>query len=132
MTEFVVSEKRQLAEQMFAPYWAERPVWAALDVGEGWLDLVTETLDALRKVYPEVKVLQVKEKFSGLRFYVERSNAEMDAIIDTAEASSYTICEICGGEGRPGARGRGWQSTRCDADAPEGWTEFTDNDEEDD
>ena len=47
-----------------------------------------------------IEVLQVKEKFGGLRFYVGGVPAEqfdmVHAFIDAVEAQSYTVCEECG------------------------------------
>ncbi len=61
-------------------------------------------------VAPEI--LQVKEKFGGLRFYVQGSNDFFDGMICMAEQASYTICEQCGKPGKP--RSGGWILTLCD------------------
>lgn len=58
-------------------------------VGEGWKEIVTslcEKLDALR--LPDLKVVQVKEKFGGLRFYVHDGNEEAEALIREAMEAS--------------------------------------------
>lgn len=39
---------------------------------------------------------QVKEKYGGLRFYVQYSNDKHNNYIDMAESLSYRICECCG------------------------------------
>ena len=54
---------------------------------------------------------QVKEKFGGLRFYVEGATDEQYELITFAENMSYTICDICGSVGKPNKRG--WIATRC-------------------
>ena len=67
--------------------------------GEGWSGLLTQLcgrLDAL--ALPDLKVVQIKEKFGGLRFYVEGGNGseEVYALIQQAEAKAYLTCEACG------------------------------------
>ena len=87
------------------------------DVGLGWLPLI-EVLDRqLRRLDPDYRIEQVKEKFGGLRYYITTSEGctntdSMYAIIDTIELLSFRICEDCG---RPGEeRGNGWIRTLCD------------------
>jgi hypothetical protein len=60
-----------------------------------------------------VRVVQVKEKFGGLRFYVDAASQTIHGMIRMAEAMSYHTCEDCGnpGERRPG----GWIHTFCDS-----------------
>ena len=87
------------------------------DVGPGWLPLI-EVLDRqLTRLDPDYRIVQVKEKFSGLRYYITTSEGytntdRMYAIIDTIESLSFRICEDCG---RPGEmRGGEWIRTLCD------------------
>jgi hypothetical protein len=73
-----------------------------------------ETLE--KKVADELEKLpsiqQIKEKFGGLRFYVDRSDHDQDLAISFAEAMSNRVCEVCG---RPGHhRQGGWVKTLCD------------------
>ena len=46
--------------------------------------------------YPQIVASQVKEKFGGLRFYVEGASDKQYAVISWAESLSYGICENCG------------------------------------
>lgn len=55
---------------------------------------------------------QVKEKFGGLRFYVDRGNEKHHAYITFAEAMSYTICEECGAT-KDVHQTTGWVRTTC-------------------
>lgn len=55
---------------------------------------------------------QVKEKFGGLRFYVDRGNDIHHAYIRFAETMSYTICEECGAT-RDVYQTTGWVHTVC-------------------
>lgn len=56
---------------------------------------------------------QVKEKFGGLRFYVDRASEELHNIINRFEDLSYKVCETCG---EPGHRrlDLSWIHTLCD------------------
>lgn len=55
---------------------------------------------------------QVKEKFSGLRFYMTNYNEEIEKLISEAEELSYRTCEHCGVPGKQ--RSGGWIKTLCD------------------
>ncbi len=89
----------------------------ALDlcIGPGWVPLVSDLINEIRKVAPETEVLQVKEKFGGLRFYVGSTPRKVHDLISEAEAASFTICEMCGNPGKP--RPGGWIKTLCDEHA---------------
>jgi hypothetical protein len=65
----------------------------------------------------EFKVLQVKEKFGGLRFYSNFSDEAISHVIRDAEAESLKTCEVCGKPGKPN-RG-GWIKTCCAEHRPE-------------
>jgi hypothetical protein len=60
-------------------------------------------------------VLQAKEKFGGLRFYLLNEPPELHAIIQQAENQSYKTCEQCGAPGK--ARNGGWIKVLCDEHA---------------
>jgi hypothetical protein len=65
---------------------------------------------------PEVfGVVQVKEKFGGLRYYTSQHTEEIGKLIDLFERLSYQTCEVCGNLGQ--ARGGGWIKTLCDEHA---------------
>ena len=74
-----------------------------LGIGEGWKPLFKEALLKClliaKKKRIEFKVLQVKEKFGGLRFYFRPHNEEFLTIAKAAEALSFKVCEDCGAEG---------------------------------
>lgn len=57
--------------------------------------------------------VQVKEKWGGLRFYVNSSDDYIDGAIALAESLSLRTCEQCGAPGKP--RGGGWVRTLCDS-----------------
>ena len=56
--------------------------------------------------------MQIKEKFGGLRFYVDSATDKIYNMIDEAEKKSYTICEVCGKSGKE-YHIKGWTMTLC-------------------
>lgn len=93
--------------------------------GDGWFPLLWQLCEDLE---PEVqqmeketgtpfRVLQVKEKFGALRFYVAHSNPDVDLIIAAAQQRSLRTCELCG---KPGSLRIQWQKTLCDEDFADG------------
>lgn len=92
------------------------------EVGPGWESLLRETHDRLVQIYPEYEVGQLKEKFGGLRIYLEFVSTEeimnqLHSVIYEAEEKSFKICEMCSKSGKPQAppgRPNGWIQTVCD------------------
>jgi hypothetical protein len=74
--------------------------------------------EKLRKVPPivkQVKAAQIKEKFGGLRFYVDGGDEYVFGAIQLAETMSLVMCEQCGAPGKVGDHsGRGWYYTACE------------------
>lgn len=106
----MIPENDALLCQKYAQIFARRdqPVtrsamgWG-FDVGDGWFSLVDVLCASLQEADqrggPQVVVSQVKEKYGGLRFYVDGANAVQHAMIDMAERLSRHMCEICGAPG---------------------------------
>lgn len=64
---------------------------------ESILKTLEDTKDKLDKAKDQVPVaLQVKQKFGGLRFYVNRASDLQHGLIRFAELMSYKTCEVCG------------------------------------
>lgn len=99
-----------------------------IDVGDGWhniIDCLCSTIQshlnhhrAKGHLTPtefeeqfQTKAAQVKEKFGGLRFYVDNSDDYVKGAIQVAELMSVRTCEQCGSPGKP-IRG-GWVKTLC-------------------
>lgn len=83
-------------------------------VGDGWYKIIDE-LSAKLELYGIVAA-QVKEKFGGLRFYIESCPGdifdEVHKLIDEAESLAYKTCESCG---KPGTQTKsGWIKTLCE------------------
>lgn len=66
------------------------------------------------KVRNSTKILQVKEKFAGLRIYTSNSDDYINGAIHLAEAMSYSICEICGTNQAVKQNKTGWNKSYCD------------------
>ena len=109
------------------------PFW--FECGDGWYTLIEELakdiqyhVDHQNESYTykvergeakeedrpdyQVRAVQVKQKFGGLRFYINRGCEYIDGMIAFAESMSYKICEHCGNAGKTG--GDGWIYTFCD------------------
>jgi hypothetical protein len=82
------------------------------DVGPGWWALLSAMHSELEKVCPEYEALQVKEKFGGLRAYID-GHKEAFAIENRYEYLSYSVCEECGKAGKNGQWGSSWWKTYC-------------------
>lgn len=68
-------------------------------VDTGWWPLVGQLIDKLKESGWDGKVEQIKEKFGGLRFYVNQPTKEILGLIREYEQKSFTTCELCGKEG---------------------------------
>lgn len=82
-------------------------------VGEGWYLLLKELIDDLIEMGWDKQITQVKEKFGGLRFYINGGSDDIHKRIGDAETLSYIICERCGNVGEF-RRDLGWYLTLCD------------------
>jgi hypothetical protein len=74
-----------------------------VECGDGWKCLYQPLID-LCNLYG-MQVLQVKEKFGGLRFYfhgVGPNGLDIYELVSAAEEASYHICEECGEGGQAG------------------------------
>jgi hypothetical protein len=94
---------------------------ASPECGEGWRNLLERACARIRAAAQadggSFKATQIKEKYGTLRFYWEgalspEADAEVEEIIDLAEARSACTCEVCGEEGRLYQSGC-WMMTRC-------------------
>lgn len=81
----------------------------------GWRKLVKPLIEACQK--ENVAILQIKEKYGTLRFYVGGASDHIFRLIEKAEEKSAETCYDCGEpgylqshEGNP----FGWYSTLCE------------------
>lgn len=89
-------------------------------VGEGWLPIIDRLCTALQldidlNKTEQVEVMQIKEKFGGLRFYTGPATKEQHDLINKAEKEADATCDVCGEPGK--LRHGNWMVTRCDAHA---------------
>ena len=86
--------------------------FCGFEVLNGWHNLIKQLFEDLEKSDWQGQVIQIKEKFGGLRFYVDGATDEQYKLINAAEDKSYEICEVCGEVGI--VRKGGWVRTLCD------------------
>lgn len=88
-----------------------------IECGPGWHKLIYDLHQEILAIDPDYRVLQVKEKFGGLRYYVDtarhgRGRQLIEIAIGRAEAASFRICENTGGPGVLMRRGQShWYKT---------------------
>ena len=83
------------------------------DVQVGWYPLIKNLIDELINLGWDKQVTQVKEKFGGLRFYINGGSDEIYDKITEAEKLSHETCELCGKKGELRTKIR-WFTTLCD------------------
>lgn len=97
---------------------------SGMSVGKGWNGLIENLCHILsdylehsvpEEIRGEMYVVQVKEKFGGLRFYMNQETPYITGAIALAESMSFQICEQCGAPGKP--RTGGWVRTLCEKHA---------------
>lgn len=65
-------------------------------VGKGW-EILIRMAFILKP--DNIKIVQVKEKFAGLRIYTDYYNEEFEEFVRKLERLSYITCEWCGKNG---------------------------------
>tara|TARA_R100000655_G_scaffold69365_2_gene107600 strand:+ start:6079 stop:6501 length:423 start_codon:yes stop_codon:yes gene_type:complete len=98
--------------------------WLGFRCGDGWFELILELSLGIEKLINKQQVehrldenqlpyvVQVKEKFGGLNFYMSAQNDEISALIHNAAKRSEKICEQCGEPGKT-RNLDGWCYTEC-------------------
>jgi hypothetical protein len=92
-----------------------QPKWSGSkdNITQEQIDEAKEKLDEATLRVPVA--VQVKEKFGGLRFYVQAATDKHYSYISFAESMSYRTCEECGAAGKTYTDG--WHMTLCDIHA---------------
>lgn len=94
------------------------------ECADGWYGLIEQLCEGIQRQLDlhrnegwarEFCLLQAKEKFGGLRFYVSprQSIPEIENLIRLASDRSERTCELCGREGKM-REFDDWLSVRCD------------------
>jgi hypothetical protein len=96
------------------------------DVGPGWAALLTALHEEVSAIIPDYSVSQVKEKFGGLRAYLDFPRGEGIQAEQVAreriaysleykyEFLSLRICETCGKPGKNAEGPHRWWKTLCE------------------
>ena len=88
-----------------------------LECREGWFNIIRVLCEQLQdqtdnNKAPQVRVLQVKEKYGALHFHADHYSRAQEAMVNFAEELSRCTCEVCGKNGS--LRQLGWIQTLCD------------------
>jgi len=126
--------RKELEDQLVGKYPKIFSQIKSFQHGNGWFHIIDalcaciqnecdHNIRELKRINPEVteediedlqvRAVQVKEKFGGLRFYIGSGNTEIFGMIRMAEEISFKICEECGSPGKN--RSGGWIKTLCDS-----------------
>ena len=95
-----------------------RPMEFGFECGDGWYTIIEGLMRSIQTYIQTEKkdiaidLLQVKEKFGGLRFYIYEGDDYINELIRLTEELSYETCEFCGTTNNIG-RTRGWIFTIC-------------------
>lgn len=111
--------REELKERLF-PKFQER-YFKEIECSDGWLELINELDLKITELVPNYEILQIKEKFGGLRYYVfwppdsdPEKTRQASTLITEAEEKSFKICEFCGKDNAELAtNSRGWFKTLC-------------------
>ena len=98
------------------------PIKFGAECGSGW-DKLIEILTKMIYSYcknnnkPFPQITQIKEKYGGLRYYVDGASDYIFGMISFAEDMSYYICERCGSMENV-YQTKGWIETVCEKCEP--------------
>jgi hypothetical protein len=116
MTEQEMNDFLQSIGGLKLGYYSDRePIMSAgfFECNSGWYPLLKDLIVDLIELGWDKQICQVKEKFGGLRFYINEGSDEIHTRISKAENDSYQTCEITG---KPGQlrNDTGWFTTLCE------------------
>lgn len=89
-----------------------------LQCNKGWFPLIYEMCRELSQGVKEdsldrLTIVQIKEKFGGLRVYIHHGNDRARAIYEKAARRAETTCELCGSEHAKMTERGGFYQTVC-------------------
>lgn len=90
------------------------------ECGDGWYKILEQLIDQIdsyiQQKYKDkefdFQIVQIKEKFGGLRFYFDGGDDVIHELTRLAENLSYNTCEYCGSNQNI-FRSHGWIVTAC-------------------
>jgi predicted nucleic acid-binding Zn ribbon protein len=89
-----------------------------MEFGDGWYWLIDNLCSYLQfqtdeNNKPQIEASQVKEKFGGLRFYIDMGYEEAFNIISFVQSLSFSVCEECGTTKDVTQNKQGWIRSLC-------------------
>ncbi len=89
------------------------------ECGKGWNKILRELDKEIKKLAPDYKIEQIKQKFGDLRYYVSgipnNVSSQIYELISEAEELSSKTCESCGAPGKLAYRKtNGWLKVVCE------------------
>lgn len=91
------------------------------DCGDGWIALIEQAKTIIAKYNLKhsenepIKLIQIKEKWGGLRLYINYYVPEITYHLRSLENKSFEICEHCGTDKNVKTEyTHGWVMTLCD------------------
>ena len=93
--------------------------YQSIDVDEGWYQIVVDCDKDLSAIDSQYTILQIKQKFGGLRYYFQPSSSEyndelwtkMNSIVQAYENIAWITCEATGNPGVLMKSPSGWLKT---------------------
>jgi hypothetical protein len=82
-------------------------------VGKGWEKLVRKVYNAKEGLGIPLGIIDVKEKWGGLRIYTDYYVKEIEEVIKEIGEESLKICETCGASAGLVKKGT-WYQTLCE------------------
>lgn len=82
-------------------------------VGKGWERLVRKVYNAKEGLGIPIGIIQVKEKWGGLRIYTDYYVPEIETVIQAVGEESCRVCYECGADAGLVKKG-GWYQTLCE------------------
>lgn len=98
----------------FFPVKEDGTVQISISCWDGWFPLLEEFFQKLAALNQPVQILQIKEKFGGLRIYLSNSNEEISDLVEATIAKANNTCEMCGEKGEV-MSSHGWLRCICPA-----------------
>jgi len=85
-----------------------------IECNDGWFSLLSKLCDDIVAANPseDFCFAQIKEKFGGLRVYIDGGNDVIFDLLNAVEEASYKFCESCGSCDEVTSEGS-WIKTLC-------------------
>ncbi len=86
------------------------------EINMGWSEIIKTAVAELEAIGKADQIVQVKEKFGGLRIYLNEYSDEINAIVRKAEKAAAQVCQMCGSNDEVKIRSTGgWCRAECEA-----------------